>query len=58
MKQVLLAVALLLSLLACANETVDGGGGEQHQFSLTEFIQRLEATGDLTAKAVIAVWHH
>ncbi len=54
MKRALLVMALLLSLLGCTDEVVNGGSGEQHQFSLTEFIQRLEATGDLTAKAVIA----
>ena len=54
MRQVLLIIVLLLSLLGCTDEAVNGGGGDQDQFSLTEFIQRLEATGDLTAKAVIA----
>ena len=52
MKRVLLIMTLLLSLLGCTDEAV--GGGDVDQFSLTEFIQRLEATGDLTAKAVTA----
>lgn len=56
MKQILLVVTLFLFLPACSDGSGGNGGdgGERDDFPLTVFVERLEATGDLTAKAVIA----